>query len=73
MRRHRTYTIDAFRAAVPELIAQGNALMMYFYPFCEKVMVEERRELPGRQADIIRPLVAAQRLLAAPRAAGSRS
>ncbi len=45
--RHRTYTIDAFRAAVPDLIAQGNALMMYFYPFCEKVMVEERRELPG--------------------------
>ena len=45
--RHRTYTIDAFRAAMPELIAQGNALMMYFYPFCEKVMVEERRELPG--------------------------
>jgi L-gulonolactone oxidase len=45
--RHRTYTIDAFRAAVPKLVAQGNALMMYFYPFCEKVMVEERRELPG--------------------------
>jgi L-gulonolactone oxidase len=45
--RHRTYTIDAFCAAVPDLIAQGNALMMYFYPFCEKVMVEERRELPG--------------------------
>ncbi len=45
--RHRTYSIDAFRAAVPDLVAEGNALMMYFYPFCEKVLVEERRELPG--------------------------
>ena len=45
--RHRTYTVDAFRTAVPDLVAQGNALMMYFYPFCEKVLVEERRELPG--------------------------
>ena len=45
--RHRTYSIDAFRAAVPDLVAQGHALMMYFYPFCEKVLVEERRELPG--------------------------
>jgi FAD binding domain-containing protein/D-arabinono-1,4-lactone oxidase len=45
--RHRVYTIDGFRAAMPELVAQGNALMMYIYPFSEKVMVEERRELPG--------------------------
>lgn len=45
--RHRVYTFDGFRAAMPELVAQGNALMMYFYPFAGKVMVEERRELPG--------------------------
>jgi L-gulonolactone oxidase len=45
--KHRVYTIEEFRAAMPELIAQRNALMMYFYPFTQKVMVEERRELPG--------------------------
>jgi L-gulonolactone oxidase len=45
--RHRTYTFDAFRAAMPALVAERNALMMYIYPFAEKVMVEERRELRG--------------------------
>jgi FAD/FMN-containing dehydrogenase len=45
--KHRVYTIDEFRSAMPELIAQRNALMMYFYTFTQKVMVEERRELPG--------------------------
>ena len=34
--RHRVYTIDAFRAAMPELVAQGNALMMYIYPFSKR-------------------------------------
>lgn len=45
--KHRVYTIEELRTAMPELIAQRNALMMYFYPFTQKVMVEERRELPG--------------------------
>ncbi len=45
--KHRVYTIDEFRAAMPELVAQRYALMMYFYPSTQKVMVEERRELPG--------------------------
>jgi FAD/FMN-containing dehydrogenase len=45
--KHRVYTIEEFRAAMPGLIAQRNALMMYFFPFTQKVMVEERRELAG--------------------------
>ncbi|HUJ36101.1 MAG TPA: FAD-binding protein [Hyphomicrobium sp.] len=44
---HRVYTLAGFRAAVPELVAQNYALMMYFYPFIDRVMVELRRELPG--------------------------
>jgi len=44
---HRVYTLSSFCAAVPELIAENYALMMYFYPFLDRVMVELRRELPG--------------------------
>ncbi len=44
---HRIYTLASFRAAVPYLVAQNYALMMYFYPFLDRVMVELRRELPG--------------------------
>jgi FAD/FMN-containing dehydrogenase len=44
---HRVYTFEEFRAAVPDLIAEKYALMMYFYPFSGKVMVEVRREVPG--------------------------
>jgi L-gulonolactone oxidase len=44
---HRIYTLSGFRAAVPELVAQNYALMMYFYPFLDRVMVELRQELPG--------------------------
>jgi FAD/FMN-containing dehydrogenase len=45
--RHRIYALDKFRDAVPGLIAQDYALMMYFYPFANRVVVETRRELPG--------------------------
>src|SRR5262249_2779661 len=44
---HRIYSLSGFRAAVPELVAQNYALMMYFYPFLDRVMVELRQELPG--------------------------
>lgn len=47
--RHRTLTFDEFRAAVPKLVAEGNALMMYFYPFSRRVLLEERREV----ADVV--------------------
>ncbi len=44
---HRIYTLSGFRAAVPELVRQNCALMMYFYPFLDRIMVELRCELPG--------------------------
>jgi len=44
---HRIYTLAKFRQAVPELVAQNYALMMYYYPFADRVMVELRREVPG--------------------------
>ncbi len=46
---HRSYSFAQFRAVVPELVAQDYALMMYFYPFADRVMVEIRREVPGAQ------------------------
>jgi FAD/FMN-containing dehydrogenase len=42
---HRDYSLAEFRAAVPELVAQNYALMMYYYPFAGRVMVEIRREV----------------------------
>jgi FAD/FMN-containing dehydrogenase len=47
--RHSIYSLEEFKAAVPGLVAQGYALMMYFYPFANRVVVETRRELPGVQ------------------------
>lgn len=45
--RHRVLSFDEFRAAVPQLVAEGNALMMYFYPFSRRVLLEERHEVAG--------------------------
>jgi L-gulonolactone oxidase len=47
--KHRVLSFDEFRAAVPRLVAEGNALMMYFYPFSRRVLLEERREV----ADVV--------------------
>ena len=44
---HREYSLAEFREAVPELIAQNFALMMYFYPFADCVVLEVRREEPN--------------------------
>jgi L-gulonolactone oxidase len=44
---HRTYSLAKLRAALPELVAEGYALMMYFYPFSGSILVELRRDLPG--------------------------
>jgi L-gulonolactone oxidase len=45
--RHRVYSFNEFRAAVPQLVAEGKALMMYFYPFARRVLLEERLEVTG--------------------------
>lgn len=44
--QHRIYSLAGFRAAMPELVAQNYALMMYFYPFADCVVLEVRREEP---------------------------
>jgi len=44
--RHRVYSIADFQEALPGLVAEGKALMMYFYPHTRRVMVEERLEVP---------------------------
>ncbi|MGI9403290.1 MAG: FAD-binding oxidoreductase [Hyphomicrobium sp.] len=44
---HRQYSLAEIRAAVPDLIAQDYALMMYFYPFADCVVLEVRREEPA--------------------------
>ncbi len=45
--RHRVLTVDAFRAEVPKLVAERKALMMYFYPASQRILLEERHELTG--------------------------
>ncbi len=45
--QHRIYSLAEFRAVMPELIAQKYALMMYLYPFADRVVLEVRREEPG--------------------------
>ncbi len=44
---HRVYTVAKLRTALPELVAQNYAVMMYFYPFSGRILVELRREVPG--------------------------
>jgi FAD/FMN-containing dehydrogenase len=44
---HRVYSLAKFRAALPALVAERYAVMMYIYPFSETLLVELRRELPG--------------------------
>ena len=46
---HRIYSLTQFREAVPDLVAQNFALMMYYYPFANRVVVELRREVPDME------------------------
>lgn len=46
---HRVYSLAQFREAVPDLVAQNFALMMYYYPFANRVVVELRREVPDME------------------------
>ncbi len=47
---HRIYTLAELRDAVPNLVAQNYALMMYFFPFADRIVVELRREVPDVEA-----------------------
>jgi FAD/FMN-containing dehydrogenase len=40
---HRTYDVDEFAQRLPELIARGDSMMMYIFPFLDRVGVEFRR------------------------------
>jgi FAD/FMN-containing dehydrogenase len=41
--RHEVFTLDQFEERFPELIGRGESMMMYLFPFLDKVMVEFRR------------------------------
>ena len=41
--RHRTYTLDAFLSALPALKEEGDSMMLYLFPFVDRVAVEFRR------------------------------
>ncbi|GAC1410665.1 MAG: hypothetical protein NVSMB60_32350 [Mycobacterium sp.] len=45
--RHRTFTIDDFERVLPELWLGDEAVMMYVFPFDDRVTVELRRYQPG--------------------------
>ena len=42
---HKTYTVDEFERALPELRQQGDSMMYYLFPFEDKLTVEFRRYL----------------------------
>ena len=44
---HRTYVLDDFLAALPELIGSGRSIFYYMFPFTNKITVEFRRYNPG--------------------------
>lgn len=40
---HRTYAIGEFAERLPELVARGESMMMYIFPFLNRIGVEFRR------------------------------
>lgn len=40
---HRTYELDEFTSALPSLWESGDSMMMYIFPFLDRVSVEFRR------------------------------
>lgn len=45
---HRTYKLDRFERELPDLIARGESMMMYIYPFLGAVTVEYRKYIPPK-------------------------
>jgi hypothetical protein len=41
--RHKAYRLKAFDRELPGLKARGDSMMMYIYPFINKITVEVRR------------------------------
>lgn len=44
---HRAYTVDEFADSLPELTQRGQSMMLYLFPFLDKVAVEYRSEGVG--------------------------
>ncbi|HEY7055715.1 MAG TPA: FAD-dependent oxidoreductase [Vicinamibacterales bacterium] len=44
---HRTFTLQEFVQALPELRAAGQSLFYYIFPFANKITVEHRKYNPG--------------------------
>ncbi len=40
---HRLYTLEEYLEALPELVAENRSIMMFLYPFTNRVVVELRR------------------------------
>ncbi len=44
---HETYTLDEFIKRLPELTERGESMMLYLFPFLDKVSVEYRKYTDG--------------------------
>jgi len=48
---HKTYTLEEFVAALPELKAQDYSMMYYIFPFANKITIEFRKYNPGAKGE----------------------
>ena len=48
---HKTYSLDDFLTALPDLKASGYSLMYYMFPFADKITVEFRKYNPTAAGD----------------------
>lgn len=52
---HSTYSIDEFENRLPELIARDESMMLYLYPFLNKITVEYRKYVEPQGSPTSRP------------------
>ena len=48
---HKTYSLQEFIAALPDLKALGYSIMYYLFPFSDKITVEFRKYNPGAKGE----------------------
>jgi len=48
---HKTYTLEEFIAALPELKSQDYSMMFYIFPFVNKITIEFRKYNPGAKGE----------------------
>lgn len=49
--RHETFALEEFTARLPELMARGESMMFYIFPFDNLITVEFRHYNPGASGD----------------------